>query len=179
MKQAINHLTLIIVCLLFAGCATVQKEENWPSDLPKRKVFTDSFKKQTAKGTTTISLNEYLTWIRRFYEGSVIYSLGWLKMTEMTLESVEPSEQARFKRRMAELGEKISIEWVQDNNKRNIDSGALSAWGNSLVIAAERKELDSYLDLVEKDVEDLLQNKIKAKIIVQDRYYPETDYDDF
>lgn len=101
-------------------------------------------------------------------------------MTKILIDSLdEEVDTAVVERRMYDLGIDISVEWAQDNRFRNIDSSAIAVWGNALRTAAEKKEQLVFIGKIERDVAALLAKQLAAKDIVQERYYPVEDFDDF
>lgn len=174
------RLILLIAVAIMSGCVTKVSEENWPTTLPERSLFTQTWAEQKAAGTNDSSLEKHLTWIRRFYEGSVIYPIGWNYMSEGVLESLDTQKQKNvMARRLQQLGILICIEWAQNNRIRKIDSKAVAVWGNALRTAVERKEQSKFVSKIELDVNDLLSGKLDASQIVRERYYPPEDYDNF
>lgn len=177
-----NKLTLVyLTVLVLAGCQTINTEHNWPENMPDRKLFVDSFlAKQGNVTVTKRRIEEHLIWIKRFYQGTIIYPNGWNRATlrfAATVNDIAAREDVE--RRMYELGIKISNEWAQDNRVRKIDNNAIAVWGEALRTAAKRSEQQQFIGKVELDVDALLSGKIKSKDINYERYYPEDDYDNF
>ncbi|MFT7525092.1 MAG: hypothetical protein ACI9LY_000224 [Arenicella sp.] len=171
--------TLTITAVI-AGCTTTSTVNKWPRNLPDRSIFVDTFTQQKLSGTISSTLEPHLVWIKRFYLGSIIYPLGWNRMTQIMTDSVDQEvDKTKLKSRMYKLGLNICIEWAQDNRFRNIDSSMIAVWGNALRTAAEQNELLAFVDKIETDVDALLIKQLTAKDIVRERYYPVEDYDDF
>lgn len=170
----------LTIAALITGCATTSTLNNWPKDLPARSIFADAFAQQSLSGTNSNTLEPHLVWIMRFYQGSALYPLGWIRMTQILTDSLDEGIDTNLlKSRMYNLGLNISIEWAQDNRFRKIDSAAISVWGNALRTAAGQNEQLAFVDKIEKDVSALLIKELAAKDIVQERYYPVEDFDDF
>ena len=162
------------------GCATTSTLNNWPKNVPDRSIFVDTFNQQKSLGTNSSALEQHLVWIKRFYLGSVLYPLGWNRMTQILIVSVKNEvDKTKLESRMYRLGLNICIEWAQDNRFRNIDSATIAVWGNALRTAAEQNEQLVFVDKIEADVDALLVNQLAAKDVVRERYYPVEDFDDF
>jgi len=181
-RRRYKLICLLSLTLFASACRTPSSVHNWPSDLPARSIFVSAYNEQVAKGTNTTRLETHLLWIKRFYKGSIIYPIGWNDMIEMVFDSFTPlqsDDAAIAKKKLKDLGLKISIEWAQDSNKRKINSSNIAVWGSSLRTSVERKEQLSFIKSVEQDVEDLIDGTISMKEISRDRYYPPEDYDNF
>jgi len=171
---------LIFLAIALSACVTNTTQEKWPNDIPARSIFVDTWKKQNAAGTNDSSLEEHLVWIVRFYEGSVLYPIGWNDMTRSLLDSLDTQQQRHALRpRLRALGQTICIEWAQKNSVRKIDSSAIAVWGNALRTSAERDEQELFVSKVESDVTALLSGDLNYREIVRERYYPPEDYDNF
>ncbi|MFT4629891.1 MAG: hypothetical protein ACI9WC_001254 [Arenicella sp.] len=168
------------IAAAITGCATTSSLNNWPTNVPDRSIFVDTFTQQKLSGTNSSTLEPHLVWIKRFYLGSVLYPLGWNRMTQILINSVEDEvNKTQLKSRMYQLGLNICIEWAQDNRFRNIDSAVIAVWGNALRTAAEQNEQLAFVDKIEADVDALLVKQLAAKDVVRERYYPVEDFDDF
>lgn len=172
---------ILLLSLLFvSGCATLTDKQNWPEDLPPRVNFVEAWQKQSQAGTNNASLNEHLTWILRFYQGSVLYPVGWNDMKMKVVASIPDQAQAKQAAdKLDQLGLDISIEWAQNNADRKIDSGAIAVWGNALRTSIEENEQLGFIKIIEKDVDSLLNGNLVVDQIKRERYYPEEDYDNF
>lgn len=101
-------------------------------------------------------------------------------MSELLVESLpKEDERQEAAARLANLGERISVEWAQDNHVRNIDSSNVAIWGNALKTSAEKMEQLEFISQVEQDVEDLIARRLDPSEIQRERYYPPDDYDNF
>ena len=171
---------LLMLCVQLAACSIHTDFEHWPADIPHRKLFVDAFNRQQAANNAHENLASHLRWIKRFYHGTVVYPMGWNRMTEILLNMVEPAEQhEKIKTRMHELGIRISIEWAQDNSVRKINSMAVATWGDALRTASELNQQSKFITKVEQDVEALINDRLELKQIKRERYYPPEDYDNF
>lgn len=165
--------------VLFA-CTTMDSSRSWPENIPSRSFFVDIYHQTTDPNPSQAMLERHLTWIKRFYQGSMLYPLGWNRMTEMLVASLRTeAEKKEAGDRLYQLGKRISVEWAQDNHVRNIDSANVAIWGNALKTSAERKEQMEFIGRVEQDVEDLIARQLEPSEITRERYYPPDDYDNF
>lgn len=177
---AANRILSLLTIMLLTSCATGVSKDEWPSDMPARNIFVKTYHEQYAAGTNDNSLENHLKWVKRFYQGSIIYPIGWNQMTESVLASVDSiSRKIGIRPRLRELGLKICIEWAQKNDVRKINSSAVAAWGNALRTAAVNNQQELFISRVEADVAALLDGKLDTAQITRERYYPAEDYDNF
>ncbi len=175
-------ISLTVILLVLAACQTRLDDTAWPSNIPPKAYFVEVGRDLIGPDSNNLErqLNSYLLWIKRFYQGSIIYPLGWNEMTDTLVASLgEPADPIEVRQRMYELGRKISAEWAQDDKKRKINSANVAAWGSALRTAVEYKQQVRFIEQVERDVDDLLSGKIDSSEISRARYYPAEDYDDF
>ena len=182
-KQALRpyRLTIILsILVVLSACQTLNSQNNWPKDVPDRQLFVNAYKQQTGLPAIGSALEKHLLWVKRFYKGSVIYPVGWNKMTEMLLDSLEENNDfPDAKQRIDALGKRICIEWAQDNSIAKIRSSNIAVWGAALRKAVKNQQQKSSIEKVERDVEALISGQLTSKEINQARYYPTEDYDDF
>lgn len=180
MKSNITRfLSSVCLSLLLASCATFDSSRSWPPTVPERAYFVKAFHAQYRNHSRS-ALNRHLTWIKRFYHGTVIYPLGWNRMTEQLMDSLNlPAARAEAKQRLHELGKSVSVEWAQDNSVRKINSANIATWGNALRTSAELGEQLEFIGRVEQDVEKLLNGTLHKSDIQYERYYPAQDIDNF
>jgi hypothetical protein len=180
MKKKLLLGPLFCVFLLTSGCLSKTSLADWPTNLPPRSVFVETFQQQATAGTNSNSLQNHLFWVKRYYQGSIIYPLGWNRMTEMLLATLsDESQKSQIRSRMNSLGMTIVIEWAQDNKYRAIDSSTVAVWGNALRTASQLGEQQRFIAKVEQDVEALIAGELHKKRITRERYYPPEDFDDF
>ncbi|NND81948.1 MAG: hypothetical protein HKN50_05920 [Gammaproteobacteria bacterium] len=110
----------------------------------------------------------------------MLYPLGWNRMTELLLQSLdEASEKAQAQRRLYELGRVIVGEWARHNDVRKINSANVATWGSALRTAAEENEQLEFISQVERDVAGLIEGRLKSSEIKRQRYYPPAEHDNF
>lgn len=180
--RSVRNFSLICVIFLISACQTRISESDWPTNLPPQAYFVESGTRLIGASTPDFErkLSAYLTWIKRFYLGSIIYPLGWNEMSESVVASLDDVEEKEdIADRLFELGKLISAEWAQENKDRRITSTNVAAWGNALRTAVEVNEQDEFVTRVERDVQDLLAGKLDPKEVTRERYYAPPSYDDF
>ncbi|HAU67058.1 MAG: hypothetical protein P8I38_10080 [Arenicella sp.] len=180
--QLLRFIILSIAIAALTACQTRTSEEAWPNDIPSRTYFKQAGIQHIGAESPNLQrkLNTYLLWIKRFYQGSIIYPLGWTEMSERLAMSMEqPDQQTEVRERMYELGRKISLVWAHDDPNRKITSANVAAWGSALRTAVDVNQQLSFIEAVERDVEDLLSGKLDSKVVRRDRYYPSEEFDDF
>ncbi len=176
------RLSLVILIALFtAACATNSSNENWPGDLPERKIFVDAYlENRGIDEATSTAVENHLVWIIRFYQGTVLYPNGWNRVSDRFLASIENTQvKNSMTQRLEKLGIRIANEWAQDNDVRRINSTNVATWGSALRTAAETNDQINFVTAVEKDVELMIEGLLKSSEIDYQRYYPEEDYDNF
>jgi len=172
---------VMLIALFMAACATKSSDENWPSDLPERKLFVDAYlENRNIDEASSAAIENHLVWIIRFYQGTVLYPNGWNRVSDRFLASIENTKaKAAMKQRLEKLGVRIANEWAQDNDVRLINSTNVATWGSALRTAAETNDQINFVIAVEKDVELLIEGLLQSNEIEYQRYYPEEDYDNF
>lgn len=181
-KRLINpkHIIILIMFLNLTACAIHTDVEHWPVDIPARQAFVNAFDQQQSANGLDENLASHLRWIKRFYHGSVVYPMGWNRMTEILINTIDNAQlKKNIQSRMHQLGKRISIEWAQDNSIRKINSIAVAVWGNALRTASELDQQTVFVTKVEQDVEALIEGRLGLKQIKRERYYPLEDYDNF
>lgn len=177
-----HHLFVILISLTLSACATIGSKSAWPDDIPDRQIFVDAYLQNhaDAESVDATELEQHLGWIKRFYQGTLIYPNGWIQATNRFLATVDdPAEKVILADRMRQLGIDIANEWAQENGIRNIDSSNVAVWGSALYEAANRDDHLGYIAKVEMDVAKLIEGKIAPDEIEYERYYPDNDYDSF
>ena len=164
-----------------SGCNSYRIDQAWPIELPPQKVFIKGFlDKRSLESASDSQLSYHLGWIKKFYQGTALYPNGWLSASDQFIESVKDEEDRRtVESRMYKLGILIANEWAQDNDIRLINNANIATWGSALRTAAEKEDQLLFLEKVELDVELLLTERLRARQIKYERYFPEESFDDF
>jgi len=179
-KMSPSLFLFCIILWLISGCQSIDTRSTWPSDLPDRQLFVDAHNESINAGEKVIKIEPHLVWIKRFYQGTILYPFGWNKMTELVLESLtNKNDKNNVKPRLLKLGLDISREWAKDNKVRKINSSNIAIWGGTLRTAAKQGTQLSFLAQVEQDVAAMLRGELSVKEISRTRYLPPEDFDDF
>jgi hypothetical protein len=169
------HRSLILVSILFlSACSThlYVAEENWPSDMPPKRIFIQSYEADASNNTIQTE-DEYMLWIVRFYKGWELYRRGWLKMTDELLEQLpNPDETEEVKDKIYHMGIAISAEWAKKSATRTIYLRHVYVWGNALLESIERNDCLNLINKINQDIDDLLEHRIEKDTITAERYYP-------
>ena len=176
-----KFILILVICTSLSACYSTKTTSNWPDTIPDRSIFIDAYKKQVAEGRNNNSEAIHLRWIKRFYNGLSIYP-GWNDMTKAVIDSMSEypvNQQKDTSRRLAQLGQKIAIEWAQSNSTRNIDSANINVWGNALRTSVKREDQLGFITRVERDVKELIDRELDMRAITPERYYPVEEIDDF
>ncbi len=169
-------LTILLV-LLLSGCSVLpikhKSHTAWEGLMPSQSYFEDYYNKDVGYPRIT-SLDDYLSWVKRFYLGSIYYSRGWLQSTDELLESLEnPEEKVKAKEAMYSIGRDSSAEWALSYKYRLVNLSNMSVWGNTLRKSIKLNQQMQIIEKVRKDLDLLLARKIKSSDISEARYYPE------
>lgn len=162
-----NPLLLLLVGLL-AGCVATPPADDWPEHIPDRARFVDQWRAD-AENRQAQDVDEYLSWIVRFYEGLRPIALPWQDITTAVVADLEGEERAEGVAKMERLGVQISSEWAKENEVRVIDTGMLSLWG-SVMLGVDTPERIAAMDMIASDVRGLLDESLEPEAISEQRY---------
>lgn len=164
--------TIVWLC----GCsAELVRQSAWPETLPPQAWFTERYE-QDHRNAEVQSLEQYLTWVERFYQGWDMYPTGWSQICrELAAKIADPSIKREIQAKLRRLGIAIAAEWAKDNTVRRITTRHVAIWGNALQKSAERAEIPEILDRILDDVDNLLNNRMAADVITENRFYAEED----
>lgn len=170
------HVLLCLAALFLWGCSEAPiKQSNWSNELPPENLFVENYDRD-ARNAGLQPLAEYLTWIKRFYQGWELYPTGWhLIARDLTAKIADPALQADVEFELRQLGVAIAGEWAKDNAARRITSRHIAIWGNALQKSAERAETLDMLTRIKEDVDNLLNGRISADVITENRFYAAED----
>jgi hypothetical protein len=126
------------------------------------------------------TLNEYLMWVDRYYNGWELYRRGWLDVSADLVSQVDdPAVVAEIERKMYLVGRAIAGEWAKKINSRKIYTRHVAVWGNALVESMNRGEELKLISIVQRDVYSLLASQLPINAITADRYYAQNEDDIF
>lgn len=101
--------------------------------------FTQQYK-EDATNHTFQTQDEYLRWVREFYEAkaTLLTPSGWNEQSEELLAKIEASDgRAQAQALLADLGKRIAAEWAKEKRASKLDPIAdLLRWGTELKEAA-------------------------------------------
>lgn len=183
MKPTFSKFRLALIGLLtlaLIGCVGPrQASENWPESLPPLSFFKE-FYYADRKNQEQQTLNNYLRWVRNFYQGFELYRQGWNDFVPEVLADIEdPQKKAEVERQLYYLGRDISAEWGKYDEKRRVRTRHLSVWGNAMRTAMAEGEVLEIINKVEQDVEALLNQTLDPKEIRAERYFEQDEDDAF
>jgi hypothetical protein len=172
MRRPHWSLCFLLLCLLQSCAIAVRnsaESEEWPPYLPGRELFERAWE-QDAANQRLQSEEEYLLWVRRFFEGFA-GTPGWREMSVEVASRIDPATAAEAAPLLAGLGVRISREWAKDNSVRRIDTRMVSVWRTALAEALWVNDLLPFLQRLEDDISGLLAGTLAPELIDVDRYY--------
>lgn len=167
-----SSFAVFLLTLLLAGCSTPLPESEWSGELPEQAFFDDRYAND-AENRERQSLDDYYTWVKRFYTGMNMVP-GWLDMSEEVLSRVPADQQTEVRRQLEALGRDIGSEWAKNNEVRRIDNRMVSVWRDALTQAINENEVPAYLSRVHGDVRSLLYQDLAGEAIHYERYYQDS-----
>ncbi len=169
MKLFIKFAVLAILVAL-QGCSTpVREADAWPAQLPARQHFVQNYASD-AKNSAVQTQDQYLTWVRRFYEGSEIYAWGFLDLESLVLDGRGGESARSLKAKLDTVGLHIGGEWAKDRSATRITTRMLSVWADAIQSALATGPVESVVDQVLADVAAVMSGKLKVAEITPDRY---------
>ena len=164
-----NVLTFIISAVLLTACSIFDASESWPRPLPAKKYF-ESYYQSSVENHPYQSLDDYLNWVKIFYQGNAL-APGWLQLTDEVLQEIPANKKSAYEIRMQALGQRIGAEWSLDNGVRLIDTRSASVWSDALLEAIAMNELENFIARMEEDVDNILMGSLNKDEIAFTRYY--------
>ncbi|MFK7733934.1 MAG: hypothetical protein AB8B48_20095 [Pseudomonadales bacterium] len=174
-------LQALLVISLLSACSNLQQStgSDWPQELPPASFFVAAYKADTANHEHQ-SLQKYLYWVRRFYEGTTLYPNGWHDLSEDVLAATPDPDLARVReQKLFKLGRDIAAEWSKDSVVNRVDSNHLAVWGVAAGRAVEENTVDETLQMISEDVQKLLSLELEPNVITEERYHPQDPDDEF
>ena len=173
----------ILGCLLLTACAgNPNQPQDWPQGIPERDYFLAAYEADP-KNAGLQSLDQYLTWVQRFYQGWVVYSYGWNRMTEDLLAGIEQEEKrAKVVAMLDDLGRQIATEWSKSNESRDVKTPQMLVWGEALRESVSTESEIELIVAVDKDLQRIKAGQLPLSEIRLKRYFPElgaNDEEDF
>jgi|TARA_B110001454_G_C12701154_1_gene426602 hypothetical protein len=162
-----KSLTILLSLSLFS-CAN-QSLQRWPDTIPQQAYFAAVYAADEANRERQ-TRDEYLQWIMNFYEGSLVYSRGWLDVESAVLAASDPRGRSALDSQLADLGAAIAAEWAKDNDLRIIDNRMLSLWGWILQLADSNEQRLLSVEIIQLDVANLLEGDLVPTEVTEPRY---------
>lgn len=171
-----TRILAILMVVLMPACAVLVKTvPDWSDDLPQYGYFYDEYKRDSVNSKIQ-PLDQYLTWVERFYHGWELYPNGWNTIKhDLLLRIADPAVAHEVAQKMDDLGLSISQEWAKNNDTRIINTRHVSIWGNALLKSLEHGETLDIIARINADVQDLILKNISADLITENRFYAEDD----
>lgn len=165
--------------LLLTGCASYTRiVDTWPAELPPADYFVAAYE-QDLDNQKVQSLRSYLIWVKRFYQGWVVYEKGWLPMSEDLVSRIDDHDKkSEAAAKIAEIGLRISPEWAKDKDDRYILTSTISEWGESLLESLSRGDSLELMDSVMADITLLERGQLAPEEITIERYFPDLKIDE-
>jgi len=177
---AVRLAGMLIVCAMVGACTSLRDgaAQAWPGGLPPVTYFEEVYAKdRQLRGLQ--SLEDYLSWVRSFYQGAPLYPRGWNDISEDLLAAADdPAQRAQRERKLYTLGRDIAAEWSKANSVRAVNAGHLSIWSVAAGRAVKEDSVDETLDAIIADLQRLLAGELLPDAITANRYH-EPDQDDW
>ena len=174
-------ITVMCAGILLSACAGLREESvaGWPADIPPASYFLEAYASDT-RNHDYQTRDEYLYWVRSFYEGTTLYPRGWNDVTEAILaETAEPKLAAERQAQLATLGRDIATEWSKDSSISLVKSSHLAVWGVATERAVGEDNVEETLELITEDLQQLLARELDPDAVTAGRYHPEDPNDWF
>ena len=174
-NKRIKCLILIGFVLLLGACVSVpEKEASWSSAWPPESLFVAAYEAELDNQAVQ-SADNYMRWIRRFYQGWTFYSEGWDWLTDRVLVGIDDDAQRQqITQHMYSMGMRISREWAKSSNHRVINTRHLLVWGEALKLSAARDQELWLAVKVSADIDRLLAFELDPSMIKSSRYYADS-----
>ena len=161
---------LLAACLgLLAACGSTGTLSNWPEPLPARSHFVEQYQ-QDAVNRRVQSQEDYLTWVIRFYEGSLMVPQGWHDLTGGLSDDLPESDARLLALKRRELGMLIAAEWAKNNDVREIDTKMLTLWGSVMQQELQPNTRLAALNQILGDVQAILNGRLPPGAVTRSRY---------
>ena len=176
----IRSLIALGLLLFFTACTTQSVvKRQWPEGIPAREYF-ESIYYADEENRAIQTVDEYLLWVVRYYQGWELYRRGWVDVTSDLVEQIdEPDIAKSVEDKMNKIGQSVAGEWAKKSKTRKIYTRHVAIWGNALVESLNRGEELKLIEIVADDVNGLLANRVPVDAITADRYYAQDENDVF
>ena len=157
--------------LLLVACSTVPEvSEQWSPSWPPESAFVQAYQADSDNQASQ-SVEDYMRWIRRFYEGWTFYPDGWDWITDAVLQNIDSeAERVALKEQIYSIGLRISREWAKDSDYRVINTRHLLVWGESLKLSVAQSQEARLAAKVSMDIDLLMARELDPSVIKMSRY---------
>ncbi len=162
-------LSVLLLTVVLSACAQRADLLAWPVELPPREHFLRLYEADIPNQALQ-TRQQYLEWVRRFYEGSQYMALGWNAIAESVLVDLSEAERAQLSRQLDALGKAICGEWAKDNQVRRIDTAMLSLWGGVMQADFAPEYRLAAVAMIRQDVAELLSARLAPELVDEQRY---------
>jgi hypothetical protein len=169
MRSFYKATVLFVYFSVLAACKAVNVMEEWPEDMPVQEHFISIYKTDPDNQQVQ-TIEDYLSWVVSFYQGSLLSPMGWNDMSSAILSGMGDEEFSRAARLREQLGLLIAAEWAKDNNVRIIDTALLSLWGEVMVTASNPADRLRAMELILADVQGLLEKTVRLRTLNEQHY---------
>lgn len=154
---------LLAICLLGSGCSIAPRPGlEWPDGIPPRDYFIERYRNDAANHDLQ-SEREYLSWVRRFYEGWEIYPFGWLDMQKDVIGLIAADQADAALEKLHSAGLIIATDWARHNTIHRITTRVLALWGEVIEVALGDGKADAAIDLITQDARDLVEGETRPE----------------
>lgn len=179
-RRSVRNISLIVCVMVLGACSVFfdQSAANWPENLPPSQHFVSAYELDPVNAQIQ-SQRTYLYWVRSFYEGTLLYPIGWNQITsDILAETSEVSLIEVRRQQLYKLGQEIATEWAKDTQVNLVENSHLAVWSVAASRAVEEDNVQETLSKIQEDVRLLLSLELTADEITADRYHPQ-DPDDW
>jgi hypothetical protein len=169
MRSSYKAAVLLICISALTACKVVNVMEEWPDDMPVQQHFIAIYKTDPDNQQVQ-TIEDYLSWVVSFYQGTLLSPMGWNDMSSAILSGMVDEEFSRAARLREQLGLLIAAEWAKDNNVRMIDTALLSLWGEVMVTAPNPADRLRAMELILADIQGLLEETLRLRTL-NEQYY--------
>jgi len=167
-----SRAVLLITLLVLDGCAAqVARRDEWPRDLPGQDYFRVVYAADVSNSVLQ-SEEQYLAWVRRFYEGSELYPYGYDDIESFVLDGLDGEARTAIADQLRAIGMQIGAEWAKDRRVKLISTKMLSVWADAIQSDESAQDLATVLNRISADVGAVLAGSLDLSVVTPDRYNP-------
>lgn len=126
--------------------------------------FFERVYREDAKNRERQTLEDYMIWVLRFYEGYQI-NPGWKRVEEQIARDLTQDEYLLLLPKVSHLGQVVCAEWAKSNGTRRISVEHVVIWIDVLKQGKKAKRLEATIERLLSDVEGIVVGRIDSKSI--------------